>query len=122
MTTHPRDTMPMTAVTAIVLISSAASRVRVLRRLAGLSGAPQFAPRINGAATIPGSWDQVAALQLRSSLVVTLKSGRRSLGAFKALEPAGLALTDSAGAEFTVENQCCQNHGRAAQDQLRTVH
>ena len=119
MTTHPRDTMPMTAVTAIVLILSAASSSACASVGRNWSGSPQLAPRINGAATIPGSWDQIAALQLRSSLVVTLKSGRRLVGAFKALEPAGLALTDSAGTEFTVaRSDVARITGRAAQDQI----
>lgn len=54
------------------------------------------------AAMIPGSWERVEALRPGSPLVVTLKNRDRREGAFKALRPGVLSLTDPAGVEFDV--------------------
>jgi hypothetical protein len=111
-----RDAMPRTAV--IVLILSAASLsacASVGLNWSGLQGTP----RVMHAALIPGSWDQIAALELRSSLVVTLKSGAHLKGAFKALEPATLDLIDSAGREFKVaRSDVARITGPGAHDEI----
>jgi hypothetical protein len=118
MTTPPRDTIPM-SVTAMVLILSAASWTACATVGRSWSGSPQSSQGVSGAAVIPGSWGQIAALQLRAPLVVTLKSGVRLDGAFKALEPAELALTDSAGREFKIaRSDVVRIRGRAAQDEI----
>ena len=101
MSTSARDAVPMTAVMAIVLILSVAFSSACAS--VGLNASrSQLTPRVKGAAMIPGSWDQIAALRLRASLVVTLKSRDHVKGAFKSLEPATLSLIDSAGREFKV--------------------
>ena len=118
MTTSARDAVPMTAVMAIVLILSAASSSACASVGLNRSGS-QLTPRVKGAAMIPGSWDQIAALQSRSSLVVTLKSGDHFEGSFKALEPATLSLIDSAGKEFKVaRSDVARIIGRAARDEI----
>ena len=118
MTTPPRDMIPMN-VTAMVLILSAAFCSACATVGRSWSGSPQSAQRVSGAAVIPGSWGQIAALQLRAPLVVTLKSGVRLDGAFKALEPAELTLTDSAGSEFKVaRSDVARIRGRAAKDEI----
>ena len=119
MTTLPRDTIPMTAVTAFVLILSAASSTACAAVGRSWSGSPQVVRRVSGAAVIPGSWDRIAALQLRSALVITLKSGDRLDGVFKALGPAELTLIDSAGSEFKVaRSDVARIRERAAKDEI----
>jgi len=54
------------------------------------------------AGVIPGSWERIQGLQSGSPLIVTLKNGDRLEGAFKALAPGALTLTDPAGKEFSV--------------------
>jgi hypothetical protein len=51
---------------------------------------------------IPGSWEKIQGLRSGSPLMVTLKTGDRLEGAFKALAPGALTLTDPAGKEFSV--------------------
>ena len=60
------------------------------------SSAPQVAAGVSGARVTPGTWDRVEALRPGSPLVVTLKSGDRIEGAFKALRLEMLDLTDPA--------------------------
>ena len=116
MTTFLRDAVSMTPVLAIVLISSSAS-LSACASVGLNSSGSQLRPPLKGTAMIPGSWDQIAALQSRSSLVVTLKSGDHLEGAFKALEPATLYLIDSAGREFKVaRSDVAKIIGRAAHD------
>jgi hypothetical protein len=66
------------------------------------SGLVQGPPSARQSGVIPGSREKVEALQPGSPLVVTLKSGERLEGAFKAVGPAVLALTDRAGKEFSI--------------------
>ena len=54
------------------------------------------------AGVIPGSWDRVVVLRPGSRVVVTLIDGERLEGAFRALSPGDLGLTDSAGRDFAV--------------------
>lgn len=61
---------------------------------------PQSTPAAKRAGVIPGSWERVEALSSGSRLVVTLKSGNRVDGAFKALQPGELVLIDRAGKEI----------------------
>ena len=72
-----------------------------------LSGQPRPdlpASTVSGqsAGLIPGSWDHVAGLRPGSQIVVTLKGGDRFEGAFRALEPSDLDLTDSGGRDVRV--------------------
>jgi hypothetical protein len=63
---------------------------------------PQLMPSDRIPGVIPGSWERVQGLRSGSPLIVTLKTGDRLKGAFKALAPGALTLTDSAGKEFSV--------------------
>jgi hypothetical protein len=65
MTTSARDAVPVRAIMAILLILSAASSSACASVGLNSSGS-QLTPRVKGAAMIPGSLDQIAALQLRS--------------------------------------------------------
>lgn len=66
------------------------------------SGLVQGPPSAHHGGLIPESRQKVEALQLGAALVVTLKTGERLEGAFKAVGPSVLALTDRAGTEFSV--------------------
>ncbi len=88
---------------SILLVICAAS----LSAGCALSGQPRPdlpASTVGGqsAGLIPGSWNQVAGLRPGSQIVVTLKGGDRFEGAFRALEPSDLDLTDSGGRDFRV--------------------
>jgi hypothetical protein len=62
----------------------------------------QFTPPARSAGLIPGSWEKVESLRQGSRLVVTLKTGDRLDGAFKAVTLEALTLTDAIGKEFMV--------------------
>src|SRR5687768_10860724 len=51
---------------------------------------------------IPGSWERVAHLPAATRVAVTLKTGERIDGRFRALQPDALVLTDPAGTERSV--------------------
>ncbi|MGH3116810.1 MAG: hypothetical protein ACRD09_08600 [Vicinamibacterales bacterium] len=63
---------------------------------------PQLTPGAKRVAVIPGRWERVEALRPGSPLIVRLKSRVRLEGAFKALRPGVLCLTDTAGREISV--------------------
>lgn len=67
------------------------------------SGLVQGPPSARHGAVIPGSREQVEALQRGAPIVVTLKTGARLEGAFKALGPSVLALTDRTGKELSIQ-------------------
>jgi len=62
----------------------------------------QGAPGTRQAGVIPESLEKVEALQPGAPLVVTVKSGGRLEGAFKAVGPAALTLTDRTGQAFSI--------------------
>jgi hypothetical protein len=62
----------------------------------------QSPPSARHAGVIPGSRERIEALQTGSQLVVTLNSGARLEGAFKAIGPAVLTLTDQSGKELSI--------------------
>lgn len=66
------------------------------------SSAPPLATGVSRAKVIPGNWERVEALKRGSPLVVTLKTGDRISGAFRALRSEALALTDPAGSPLSV--------------------
>ena len=66
------------------------------------SGMRPSAPGTRQAAVIPGSLEKVEALQPGAPLVVTVKSGGRQEGAFKAVGPTALTLTDRTGKPFSI--------------------
>jgi hypothetical protein len=66
------------------------------------SGLVRGLPAVSRGGVIPGSQEKLEALPAGSPLVVTLKSGERLEGAFKAVGPALLTLTDRAGMEFSI--------------------
>jgi hypothetical protein len=116
-TTPPHVALRMTAVVPIVLILSAVSSSGCALAGRNWSRSLQLAPKTPRAAVIPGDWEHVAAQQLRSPLIVFLKSGDRVDGRFKALEPAVLALIDSNGGEVAVaRSDVASIKGRGARD------
>lgn len=84
------------------------------------SRVPQLTTSASRTGVIPGAWDRVDAVQPGSPLVVTLKSGDRIEGAFKALRPGMLALTDPAGRETSVpRSEVGKIVARGVKDRLR---
>ncbi len=88
---------------SILLVLSATSLTAACASIARHgSGLVQTSPSARHGGVIAGSWEKVEALQPGSPLVVTLKSGGHLEGAFKAIGPAVLALTDRVGREFSI--------------------
>jgi hypothetical protein len=87
---------------AILLMLSATFLTACASTGRNWSGLVQAPPSAREGGVIPGSWEKVEALRSGSPLVVTLKSGERLEGAFKAAGPAVLALTDRVGKEFSI--------------------
>ena len=81
----------------IALLSGACASVRPNR-----AALLQFSTPPRSAGLVPGSWEKVEGLRLGSSLVVTLKTGARRAGAFKAVTFGALTLTDATGKEFMI--------------------
>lgn len=97
------DVGRMATFTAILLMISVASLTAGCASVGrNRSSLRQLAPAGGRAEVIPGSWERVEVLRRGSPLVVTLKSGDRLEGGFKALASGVLALTDSAGKEFSI--------------------
>jgi len=92
-----RGTASFLLVTAAA--SSAASCATVARRTSGVLPARTGTQQ---ASVIPGNWDQIETLRSGSPVAVTLRSGDRVEGVFKALTIDMMILTDAAGRESNV--------------------
>ena len=82
----------------IVAVSSGACAAKAPQ----LSTAPRIAHHATTAGVLPGSWQRVESLKRASPIIVTVRNGERLEGAFKAVAPGDLTLTDSSGREFSV--------------------
>jgi hypothetical protein len=121
MMTLPCRELGRTAAGTSILLLMAAASLTVGCASAGRrwSSAPQFTTGVSRAPVIPGTWDRVEALRPGSPLVVTLKSGDRIEGAFKALRLEMLDLTDPAGTELSVRrSEVGRIVARGARDNL----
>jgi hypothetical protein len=97
------EVCPMAVFASILLTMSVAlSNAACASTSPNRSRTPQLMPPDRSAGVIPGRWERVHGLRLGSPLVVTLKTGNRLEGAFKALALGALILTDAAGKEFSV--------------------
>lgn len=90
------STLPLLAICTMSLSAGCASGGRARPEV------PQPATGSQRAGVTPGSWDKVAALRPGSQVVVTVKGGDRLEGAFRALTPGELSLTDPAGRDLSV--------------------
>ena len=97
------DVAPMAVFASILLTMSVAlSNAACASAGPGRSRLPELMPPGPIAGVIRGSWERIQGLQSGSPLIVTLKTGDRLEGAFKALSPGALTLTNRAGKEFSV--------------------
>ena len=103
----------------LLLVTAASSTVGCASVGRSRSSAPQSTTGASRAGVIPSAWEQVEALRPGSPLLITLKSGDRIDGAFEALRPETLALTDPAGTELSVpRSEVLKIVARGARDSL----
>jgi hypothetical protein len=94
---------PMAAFVSILLtMSIGLSNAACASTRPNRSRLPQLTPANRIAGVSPGSWEMTQGLRSGSPLIVTLKTGDRLEGAFKALTLEALILTDAAGKEISV--------------------
>lgn len=82
--------------TSIVLLISAPSlTVGCTSARRGWSTVGRLTPHARGTQAVPGDWERIEALRVGTPLVVTLKSGHRIIGEFKALHPTMVAIIET---------------------------
>lgn len=86
------------ALATIVAASSGACAAKATQ----LSTAPRIAHHATTDGVRPGSWQRVESLKQAAPIIVTVRNGERVEGAFKAVAPGVLTLTDSSGREVSV--------------------
>jgi hypothetical protein len=114
----PRRDVTRIAVMSILLLTATAS-FAVGCVSAGRSWSTGESPTRVRRGVTPGSWQRVEALQPGSLLLVVLTTGDHVDGAFKALRPEMVVLTDPCGSELNVpRSEIRKIVARGARDNL----